>query len=193
MRRKDLMSWISGLVKFYGTKIAYQGEFSAYDEYDGLRYGDFADGWEYPVLEGHEIAFTDTTLRKNGKEGWLYTYDGIYIKDVLNTKLEIPFAGLECVYADKTRMIDHLSTVTVLYDNGNKVEVDNVSANKEPLEELLEKISSVLRKPISQKAADEKIRLVDYIKKKIDNVFSERCFITFCTDYDRNSKSWTDD
>ena len=193
MRRKDLMSWISGLVKFYGPKIAYQGEFSAYDEYDGLRYGDFADGWEYPVLEGHEIAFTDTTLRKNGKEGWLYTYDGIYIKDVLNTKLEIPFAGLECVYADKTRMIDHLSTVTVLYDNGNKVEVDNVSANKEPLEELLEKISSVLRKPISQKAADEKIRLVDYIKKKIDNVFSERCFITFCTDYDRNSKSWTDD
>ena len=90
-------------------------------------------------------------------------------------------------------MIDHLSTVTVLYDNGNKVEVDNVSANKEPLEELLEKISSVLRKPISQKAADEKIRLVDYIKKKIDNVFSERCFITFCTDYYRNSKSWTDD
>ena len=78
MRRKDLMSWISGLVKFYGPKIAYQGEFSAYDEYDGLRYGDFADGWEYPVLEGHEIAFTDTTLRKNGKEGWLYTYDGIY-------------------------------------------------------------------------------------------------------------------
>lgn len=68
MRRKDLMSWISGLVKFYGSKIAYQGEFSTYND-DGFYYDDFADEWEYPVLEGHEIAFTDTTLRKMVKRG----------------------------------------------------------------------------------------------------------------------------
>lgn len=192
MRRKEIMSRISELVNYYGPMIAWQGEFSAYDEYDGLRYGDFADSWKYPVMEGHETGFTDTTLRKNGKEGWLYTYDGIYIKDAFDIKQEIPFAGLEDAVVDKARLSDHLSTVSVLYDDGNEINIDNISANKEPLIEFLEGIATLLNDSAKQNSTAEKTRRVDYLKEKLTNVLPDRYFITFSTDYDRDAGTWTD-
>lgn len=101
-----------------------------------------------PLKQWDVVAFLDTTVFKTGKEGMLFTKDGIFVKEALNKLYYIAYAKLE-----KTEIIEKyddagymISTETfVCYKDGTKQLVFDYDIRKLFFTEYLNEVIEYLK------------------------------------------------
>ena len=131
---------IKQLIKKYGPKIATTDDFRLREDLKAKQIKNALSNFAPETDESNIIALYDTTIGNSGKEGYLFTAAGIYIKEILTKPYYLKYSDIATIKQHFIGKKDCNDEVTIQLKDGTKLEITSVYLNKTPLCHFIEEI-----------------------------------------------------
>ena len=112
-----------------------------------------------PIKTEDVLGFLDTTVFRTGKEGYLFTYEGIVVKEVANKLYYLPFSKIKEAEIQKVTDEYYQTTITVWVNflDGSKKQIFDFYIKRDAFVDYINYVVSGREMPENEEVAEEGI------------------------------------